>query len=367
MATNQFTTAMPAGLYEQGGWPGKHHPAWKRILQGATMGIYDPDNRMLGDENKKLIKAHTQATAEANAEDIKANAHMHRMAKFLEEYGYSPQDAAKEAAGSYATDVLARNSVNMADKAAGETNKEFNTGRGVNARTEGETKTGANIATYSADRTEGQNRDLKAQGAQPFKKEAGAAGGKKDVVLEQEQATLANNSKRYQETRALLGIPEQTAWGDTDRLGYDIDKTRQGRKEFNAFTSVAQDSTRNDRLASALAGAQTDATKAELTNEAYNGPEGQRLVNAELAHPLTTTVGAGQRAFTPIPIGGNVIEGQQIPGMMPHYKQTFDDIGNPIGSQVTGRGELPTPQRPGLPAGPQRILIGNTNKLPTLR
>lgn len=365
MATNQYSTAMPAGLYEQGGWPGKKHPAWKRVLQGASMGIYNPDNRFLGDENKKLIQAHTKSKAAAAAGDMEANAQMERMANFLQQYGYSPQDAAKEAAGAFATKVIADNAVNNADTAAAKVNTEFNTGVLPGARAEGEAKTGSKIANYSADRTEGQNRDLKAQGKQPFAKSTGSAAGKKDVVQEQEQAELAGNSLRYQQTRAQLGIPETMAWGDNARMRYDLDKTRGDNEEYNEFTTAARRGTRNDRLSTAKDSAATEAAKAEMTSETYNGPMGQKLNDAALAREHTTAISPGQRMLSPIPLTGSVIDGQPLSTGMSRTVQEFDETGQPIMTRITSPGMNLRPEVPAA-ASQQRIRIGHTNNFPTI-
>jgi hypothetical protein len=302
------------GFLKHGWYPGKKHGVGKRLLQGATMGIYNPDNRDESAFNKRILSNKIQnAAARERAEDTRTITEkdrvrsMENLVSGLVQMGIPPDKARMISASTL--------------------------GGGQKAITE--------VAEGEARESTAKVKKARNIGELPHAGNAGAAAIEAEIATSDANEELADETVEETEARRKEGIPGRKAKSTASKLDYNrnldefnTEKTNFDWDTFNTTADVRQDT---DIMNASNAFAEANIAAAQ-------NKSGQRMADAmvdEITAPgmaaIYTKAGlskAGTQSLGPGMIN-YLPDGTTRKGMVPSYSVVDtrrDAEGNVVGS-----------------------------------
>ena len=291
MANTSYSTADD---YMANGWyPGKKHGVGKRLLQGASMGIYNPDNRDESEYNKRILANKVQnAAARERAEDVmtitekQRQLAMSNLERELTRMGIPPEQIQHISAASLGGGQDAMTSVaeGRAREEGAKRNELVAVGGQVGASQQGASDTSAKTALNKS-----QEAIAKELGA-----EADANMGAGRPAAKAKNSTSAEN---FNYNRNLTNLKKNQLESDLFDTTADITMDTGILNANNAFTEANLAGTKN-KSGQMMADAMVD----EITSPGMARVYTKANLNKASAQP----VGLGSRSYQP---DGTVLEG----------------------------------------------------------
>lgn len=280
-----YTTAddyVPDGWY-----PGKKHGVGKRLLQGVTMGIYNPDNRDSSRYNKQILENKVKnAAAKERAADMMGMEEQRRAAaeaRLMENLKRMYPDMAPDAMSKLVGSAL------------------------------GGQKVVTDVATDRAAEEDAKRRELRAVGGQVGASQAGAAVTSAEEAMARAERERSAEQEDQAAANRRAGVPAATANStaaskNKNRL-LDEFQSKDIARRSDLFDTTAETLNKTDIQGidndfAAAVKANTDlaneARIAEGTSEVLSKPGmAAEIGGARMTKPLSTQVGAGSVLFTP--------------------------------------------------------------------
>lgn len=384
-----YTSADPAGLQPRGWYPGKKHSVAKRALQAATMGIYNPDNRFASHINKQQIAARATAEEKVNAAKMQQAAELDAITQNLLKYspGLDPAEAARMAAGYFATQATAATAANEAARSgsdrvraenegalpgsselgrqqvaentararAGEINARVvegeNRGALPGAEGFGQARQAAQTITAEAAGANAKNQKLRAQGAESRARDAGETAAQDELTGNLANINANKNRSRFAQALAVENLPEILATnqkGSAELAGMTTADSARKLRQGQAIDTA----TEIPNIRAAIAGADASANAAEAQSRMLGDvTTADRLAQGQANKNLGLTIPPFTSMLTPFAAPTNQITGQTYPrGAQPTETVETDADGNvvrrvlrqPPGTAAPGATNKPT-------------------------